>query len=405
MSSAWSQRVGRGLPKAQAYIGGNHMAIRGLAVFGLSGALALTAVTAWGEPTNRVPTAVNGYTLDVFANSPAGLTKPDSIAVSEGHIYVGYGGNATDGSDGKSSTIVEYNRSGSVVYSFSVKGHNDGMKVNPCTEQLWVLQNEDANPSLVVFDSKSGIRRVYPFAQAPADGGGYDGIVFRDGRAYLSSSNPHGAINAPAIVEARLERGTVVVRPVLEGDAAATDIVSGLNVALNVQDAGSLTRVPGGDILLDGQAGLELVLVRKPGSKGQSAVVIPLSSPFGIPKADDTLFTPSGDGFMLIVDTGANVIYKLTKAVFAPDVAYTSAVTGAGGLVGRLDLDFGKLTPVVTGLNTPNGLAFVKSVDDERRDHDHRWDHDDKWDGIFKWLDDDRRDDDDRRCDPRSEGR
>ena len=134
------------------------MAIRGWAAFGLVGAFALTSVTASGEPAINVPMAEDGYTLSVFATSPAGHTKPDSIAVFEGQIYIDYGdGNAPDGSDGKSSTIVEYDRSGNVVYSFSVKGHNDGMKVNPCTEKLWVLQNEGANPGLVVFDPESRI--------------------------------------------------------------------------------------------------------------------------------------------------------------------------------------------------------------------------------------------------------
>jgi hypothetical protein len=41
------------------------------------------------------------------------------------------------------------------------------------------------------------------------------------------------------------------------------------------------------------------------------------------------------------------------------------------GFVGRLDLDFGQLTPIVTGLNSPHGLAFVKYRNDDD-DDDHR---------------------------------
>jgi hypothetical protein len=33
--------------------------------------------------------------------------------------------------------------------------------------------------------------------------------------------------------------------------------------------------------------------------------------------------------------------------------------------VGRLDLEFGQLTPVVSGLKSPHGLAFVKTSDDD----------------------------------------
>ncbi len=335
--------------------------------------LVLSAVTAWGQAS--VPTAEKGYTLSVFAKGPADNSAPDSIAVFQGHIYIGYGdGNAPDGSDGKSNKIFEYDRNGNAVYSFTVKGHNDGLKVNPYTQKLWVLQNEDANPSLVVFDPVTRAQQVYTFAQAPANGGGYDDMVFRNGKAYLSASNPQLPVNtAPAIVEAKLVGSTVVVSPLLEGNATATDVLTGLPVTLNLEDPDSMTLTPGQDILLDSQGDSELVVVRKAGSKQQSAVLIPLSSPYGQPQVDDTLFTPSADGFLLITDTGANITYKLTKATFAPGVAYTAAVAGtsaAAGFVGRLDLEFGELTPVVSGLNDPHGLAFVLSKDEDGRDGD-----------------------------------
>jgi hypothetical protein len=38
--------------------------------------------------------------------------------------------------------------------------------------------------------------------------------------------------------------------------------------------------------------------------------------------------------------------------------------------VGRLDLDFGQLTPVVSGLKSPHGLAFVKTSDDDDQGKD-----------------------------------
>jgi hypothetical protein len=48
------------------------------------------------------------YVLSVFAKAPAGLSVPDSIAVLGDHVFVGYGdGHKPDGSDGKSSQIVE----------------------------------------------------------------------------------------------------------------------------------------------------------------------------------------------------------------------------------------------------------------------------------------------------------
>lgn len=338
----------------------------------VAAALTLGATSALSQASK--PTAEKGYTLSVFANSPTGQSKPDSIAVYQGHIYIGYGnGNAPDGSDNKSNKIFEYNRSGQVVYSFTVKGHNDGIKVNPYTEKLWVLQNEDSNPSLVVFDPETRSRKVYSFPQPPANGGGYDDMVFRNGKAYLSASNPQATVNnAPAIVEAKLEGSSVIVTPVFEGNATATNVLTGQPTTLNLQDPDSMTLTPGKDILLDSQADSELIVVRKPGTPQQSAVLVPLSSPYGQPQADDTLFTPSSDGFLLITDTAANVTYKLTKAQFAPGVPYSAAVAGttaAPGFVGRLDLEFGQLTPVVSGLQSPHGLAFVKSNDqDDQRE-------------------------------------
>jgi hypothetical protein len=56
------------------------------------------------------------------------------------------------GSDGKSSQIVEYRIHGVVVFTYTVPSHNDGLKVNPVTHELWALQNEDANPNLVIIN-------------------------------------------------------------------------------------------------------------------------------------------------------------------------------------------------------------------------------------------------------------
>jgi hypothetical protein len=57
-----------------------------------------------------------------------------------------------------------------------------------------------------------------------------------------------------------------------------------------------------------------------------------------------------------------------------PGAAYTAAVgapdaSGASiGFVGALDLNFGDLTPVVTGFMSPHGMGFVKTRGD---DDDH----------------------------------
>ena len=342
-----------------------------------SAALVLSIVPTFGQAS--APTPETGYTLSVFATGVIGqYTQPDSIAVSKDHVYIGYGdGNDPTGADGKSNMIVEYTRAGQKVFSFTVKGHNDGMKLNPYTHKLWVMQNEDANPSLVVFDPETRQQQVYTFAAPPAAGGGYDDIAFHDGKAYLSASNPaNDPNNEPAIVQVELVNGqVVVVEPVLEGNATATDVLTGQTVTLNLQDPDSMTTTPHGQLLLDSQADSELVLVQNPDTMHQSVFQIPLSSPYGQPQVDDTIFTRANDGFILMSDRDANIIYKITKEDgFEPGVAYSAGVAGnsaAPGFVGRLDLESGHLTPIVSGVMSPHGMAFVQTGDEDNGDEDN----------------------------------
>jgi hypothetical protein len=339
---------------------------------------AVTAVTGWAQ--SATPKAEKGYSINVFAKGVAGkYTAPDSLAVTRDHVYIGYGnGNDPTGEDGKSNMIVEYTKDGRKTSSFTVIGHNDGLKVNPYTHTIWAMQNEDANPNLVIFDPKTRQQRQFTFATPPPNGGGYDDIVFRNGEAYFSASNPaHNPNAAPAIVKAKFVGDVIEVSPVLEGTAAATNVVTGAHVTLNLQDPDSMTLTPSNNILLDSQGDSELILVRNPG-KNQRVLQIPLTSPFGAPQIDDTLFIPSDDGFMLVSDTAADTTYIIRKTEFIPGTAYSAGVGGANsagvtpGFVGRLDLDFGQLTPIVTGLNSPHGLAFVKTGNDDDDDH-HCW--------------------------------
>src|SRR3984957_11433468 len=122
------------------------------------------------------PAATPGYSISVFAVGNDKYTAPDSIALANGHIFIGYGGpGLPDGSDGKSSYILEYTMSGAEVHAYSVLGHNDGLKLNPYDGKLYALQNEDANPNLVIIDPVTKQQSSpYQFAAKPAHGGGYD---------------------------------------------------------------------------------------------------------------------------------------------------------------------------------------------------------------------------------------
>jgi hypothetical protein len=308
------------------------------------------------------PKAASPYKLTVFAAAPNGLSAPDSVAVLGNRVFVGYGDNhAPDGSDGLSSQVVEYRMDGSLVRIYTVVGHNDGLKVDPITNRLWVLQNEDANPNLVILDPVTQDRKLYTFGPTP-HGGGYDDIVFRGCDVYISASNPANNPNTgPAIVSVRLEGRLVEVEPLLAGEANAIDITTDASIQLNLQDPDSMTLDPLGNIVLDSQADQELIIVTNPGSPNQRALRLPLtyqasSGPASV-ETDDTAFITSSKGFLLFADKGLNTVYKLEKEAFVPGTAYTAA--DGGPFVGTLDFTSGVITPVVTGLSDPGGMVFV----------------------------------------------
>lgn len=326
------------------------------------------------------------YQLSVFAKAPTGSSAPDSIAVVHDHVFVGYGdGNLPDGSDGKSTQIVEYTIQGGLVRSYTVKGHNDGLKVNPSTGHLWALQNEDANANLVIIDPESQQQSLYSFGPT-MHGGGYDDIVFSGcGEVYISASNPANNPNTgPAIVRADIVGNYVDVAPVLAGEATAIDVPTDSKIKLNLQDPDSMTLDPEGDLVLDSQADQELIIVSRPGPS-QRVLRLPLSYRTGSTltpvEVDDTAFVTSTQGFILFADKGLNTVYKLSRQAFVPGSAFTAA--DGGPFVGTVDMTTGVITPIVTGLNGPGGLVYVSTAHrdpDALRDRSQSC-HDDRSDG------------------------
>ena len=342
------------------------------------GALALAAPMGLfcGSAFAADPTATPPYMLSTFAAAPAGLSAPDSIAVLGDDVFVGYGdGHAADGSDGLKSQIVEFDMYGNIEHIYQVLGHNDGLKVDPTTNLLWALQNEDANPRLVIIDPKTQQQQYFAFASPTPHGGGYDDIVFRDCQVFISASNPSKNPNtAPAIVKARLGNGTVTVTSVLAGNATAIDIPTDATAQLNLQDPDSMTLDLTGDIVLDSQADQELIVVSDPNGPNQQAYRLPLSfeGVTGLQpiQVDDTAFATSTQGFILFADKVLNTVFKVSKEVFAPNAVYTAA--NGGPFVGTLDMNTGVVTPIVTGLGNPGGMVFVDtSPSANKQDQDH----------------------------------
>jgi hypothetical protein len=317
------------------------------------------------------PVATLPYTVSVFAQSPKGISQPDSIVFWNDTVIVGFANRvAKDGTDGKSSTIAQFSLSGKVLRTFQVPGHNDGLRIIG-DDDLWALQNEDANPNLVVIELRTGQQKLYKFPPTP-HGGGYDDMMVRNGRVYITASNPNlnaQGINVfPALVRASLSGDNVVLETVLNGDADATNIATGEIKPLNLTDPDSLTIDPRGNIVVDSQADSELVFVRHPFADDQSVGLLKLSSSVTGPMSatitvDDTAFAPHPKAFLLVTDVGNamdnGLIYRIDNKSFGfePGVAYSASDTL--GLVGTLNLDNGVITPIVTGFDSARGLLFI----------------------------------------------
>jgi hypothetical protein len=313
----------------------------------------LSTLAASGQVVAAAP-----YTVSVFATSIPGVDfAPDSIAVLNGHVFVGYGdGAAPDGSDGKSSTIVEYAANGDIVWTYTVLGHNDGLRVNPKTHHIWAMQNEDAKPNLVIINPKNHNQKMYTFGPTP-HGGGYDDIAFRGDDVFLSASNPANNPNPfPAIVRAQISGNTVLVTPVLSGTATATDIPTDTPGALNLQDPDSMIFNPFGDLVLDSQADAELIIVQRPGFVDQNVYHLPITQGGSPVQIDDTVFATSSRGVMLVSDRDGETVYAISRNIFAPGAAYSATPTS----VAALDFATGVLTDVVTGMVSPHGMAFIR---------------------------------------------
>jgi hypothetical protein len=83
---------------------------------------------------------------------------------------------------------VQFSLSGKVQRTFSVPGHNVGLRVVG-NDDLWAVQNDDANPNPVVIELNAGTKKQYKFPPTPHNGG-YDDMVVKSGQVFMTASNP-----------------------------------------------------------------------------------------------------------------------------------------------------------------------------------------------------------------------
>ena len=349
-----------------------HYAVRSALAF-----LAGIAIAAMPAAVRAQVTANPPYSVSTFvsaASLPKGVSAPDSITFSPTDVFIGYSnGGAPDGSGGAVSNVIEYDFTGKQLQNIRIVGHNDGLRYNPLKNQLWALQNEDGNANLDVIDLRNGTQTIYQLGTGP-HGGGYDDIVFNNKSAYLSASAPNINPNtAPAILSITLKGKKATLTGILNGNATATEVTTGKSVTLNLQDPDSMILNARGELVMTSQGDGELIIVQNPGLKCQNALVVPLTSEaggstIGDTQLDDTVFTIRSSGELLVADKGLNAVYSITAPYFGP-AAYSAVSVFASpsdstpieSFVGQTDLTTGFVSPIVTGMSNPGGMAFIPS--------------------------------------------
>jgi hypothetical protein len=329
----------------------------------IGGAAAASSIGVSAHSTKaKLPSAPKGFSVSVFAKATAAFWNPDSIELAGNHVWVGYQNTtAKDGSDGLSSTVVEYSLSGKLRATFSVLGHVDGVRVDPSTGLVWVLSNEDANPHLTTIDPVAGTTKQYAMTSVNG-GGGFDDIAFLGGKAFISASNPtlNGAgVNVfPAIVSATLDNAT---------DSVDTTPVLFSSASLNLTDPDSMYVVPSGaragDLQLDDQADAQLVFIAGPGGPGQSVSTLPIGN-----QMDDTILPTSPSGTLLVSDTTkTGAVYAIKSRQWdttkylssAPNDSQVIAYTGTIDTTVNPSSGFATNKPLITGFSNPHGEAFI----------------------------------------------
>jgi hypothetical protein len=310
--------------------------------------------------------------IQTFGYTPTGLTAPDSLTIGDGSVFVEYGNGADSTGLSGSSTIIQYNKSGHVEFTYEIAGSVDGLKYNPYTGQVWALQNQDGNSTLSLINPETHqVTGPFQYANASAVRG-YDDVVFKGDRVFLSYTNPSAdasPANAPTLVELiggeqALSRGVLITQPILTTAATGVDTVTGKTMTVPQIDPDSLKLGPNGDLIFSGGDGGDIIDVRKPGTAEQTVSFTPINgvTPDGA-GLDDIIKPNATSGTFYVSDaTGDRVIKFHVSGLNEKD--YYASLGGAQNAFGQVDPSTGVFTPLVSsanepGFGSPHGVVFV----------------------------------------------
>lgn len=296
----------------------------------------------------------------IFAvGTDAGGTAPDSVALGpNGTVFIEYGNNVPSDGTGGGSTIVEYDRSGATLNTFNFAGSDDGLKVDPATGKLWVLQNQDGNSTLTIVDPTNG-QSTGPLSYAvQSSTQGYDDVAFTGGKVYLSHTNPAAPTDSVVVQLANGNNpsGTLTTTAILRAGDTGTNLVTGeTNQPLPVTDPDSLKSLADGTLVLTGGDDAALTFIQHPGTDQQTASFLAL--PAGTTGLDDAVIPSASSGTFVVSDTAKNEVVKIAVSGLNVNDVYAS-VAGDNGIV-QIDPTTGTVTQLATGITSPHGLAFI----------------------------------------------
>ncbi len=353
--------------------------------------LALMVLGVIGGVAPKAGAAAPPATLTpvVFAQAPAGASKPDDITAMSGVMYVTYQNNA--GSDGmpagSKSTVVALDGTGAVIQTWSITGRVDGLTADPVHRRILATANEDLNSTLFLITPGSKALQHLTYSPDPAqkgsDGtnGGTDSVsVGSDGTVYVAHSNPEAKLRVPnnpaAVYRLTVSGASAKLTPLFNVNDTARainpDRGSPTNAPLGLTDPDSNRLIAGssGDVLIqDAQADSTLVFATHLSSgtpKLSRLNLVNAGAQVGgpTPQVDD-IERVTGPGTLYVADQGSGRIYRMDTASVSPGTYFVSQPKPSKGDlpnradVGTLNIHSGVVTALHTGLVSPKGLLFI----------------------------------------------
>ena len=308
------------------------------------------------------------FHVSTFATGAAvHATAPDSIALTKNSVWVSFTNGADSTGLGGNSTVVRYSLTGHVRKQYSFAGSVDGLRVDPSTGLVWVLQNQDGNSTLTLIDTEeNAVSQPIPYAVTSTTRG-IDDVAFKAGKAYLSYTNPTGPADA-TIELVQPDSNPLVVTPILLEGATGTNLATGQSNQPTTQtDPDSIKVTPDGDLMLTSGSDGQLVFVERPGTAKQSVSFLQLldSSLTPVSGLDDAVFATSRKGTFFLSDTANNRILKIV----ADDLQVGALFASVGSLNAFTSVNqmTGVVTPItaITGLHGPHGIGFMAHQEDD----------------------------------------